>query len=55
LKEIGSHAQADAERSAIMRVLEQVRGNKRRCAQILKIDYATLFDKIWRYEIDAKR
>jgi two-component system response regulator AtoC len=55
LKEIGSHAQAEAERAAIMRVLEQVRGNKRRCAQILKIDYTTLFDKIRRYEIDAKR
>ncbi len=55
LKEIGSHAQAEAERAAIIRVLEQVRGNKRRCAQILKIDYTTLFDKIKRYDIDAKR
>jgi len=55
LKEIGAHAQAEAERAAIMRVLEQVRGNKRRCANILKIDYTTLFDKIRRYEIDAKR
>jgi len=55
LKEIGAHAQAEAERAAIMRVLEQVRGNKRRCAQILKIDYTTLFDKIKKYDIDAKR
>ena len=55
LKEIGAHAQAEAERSAIVRVLEQVRGNKRRCAQILKIDYTTLFDKIKKYDIDAKR
>jgi DNA-binding NtrC family response regulator len=55
LKEIGSHAQAEAERAAILRVLEQVRGNKRRCAQILKIDYTTLFDKIKKYAIDAKR
>ncbi len=55
LKEIGSHAQGEAERAAIIRVLEQVRGNKRRCAQILKIDYTTLFDKIKRYDIDAKR
>jgi len=55
LKEIGAHAQAEAERAAIMRVLEQVRGNKRRCANVLKIDYTTLFDKIRRYEIDAKR
>ncbi len=55
LKEIGAHAQAEAERAAIIRVLEQVRGNKRRCAKILKIDYTTLFDKIKRYDIDAKR
>ena len=55
LKEIGTHAQAQAERAAIIRVLNQVRGNKRRCAQILKIDYTTLFDKIKKYEIDAKR
>lgn len=55
LKEIGSHAQAQAERAAILRVLEQVRGNKRRCSQVLKIDYTTLFDKIKKYKIDAKR
>lgn len=55
LKEIGTQAQAQAERAAILRVLNQVRGNKRRCAQILKIDYTTLFDKIKKYEIDAKR
>jgi two-component system response regulator AtoC len=55
LKEIGQHAQAEAERSAITRVLGQVRGNKRRCAQILKIDYTTLFDKIKKYSIDASR
>jgi DNA-binding NtrC family response regulator len=55
LKEIGAHAQGRAERAAIIRVLEQVRGNKRRCSQILKIDYTTLFDKIKKYNIDAKR
>jgi DNA-binding NtrC family response regulator len=55
LKEIGMQAQAQAERAAIIRVLNQVRGNKRRCAQVLKIDYTTLFDKIRKYEIDAKR
>jgi DNA-binding NtrC family response regulator len=55
LKDIGAQAQAQAERAAIIRVLNQVRGNKRRCAQILKIDYTTLFDKIKKYEIDAKR
>jgi DNA-binding NtrC family response regulator len=42
-----------AERSAIIRVLKQVRGNKRKCADVLKIDYTTLFDKLKKYEIDT--
>lgn len=52
LKEIGSHAQMKAEKAAIIRVLKQVRNNKRKCSRILKIDYTTLFDKIKKYEID---
>ncbi len=53
LKEIGAHAQSQAEKAAILRILSQVRGNKRKCAEILKIDYTTLFDKIKKYEIDT--
>jgi transcriptional regulator with PAS, ATPase and Fis domain len=34
-------------------VLAQVRGNKRKAAQALKIDYTTLFEKIKKYAIDA--
>jgi DNA-binding NtrC family response regulator len=52
LKEIGAHAQMQAERGTIIRVLKDVRGNKRKCAQVLKIDYTTLFDKIKKYRID---
>ncbi len=52
LKDIGAHAQMQAERSTILRVLKQVRGNKRKCAQVLKIDYTTLFDKIKKYDIE---
>ncbi len=52
LKEIGSHAQMVAEKGAIIRILKQVRNNKRKAAKILKIDYTTLFDKIRKYEID---
>lgn len=51
LKEIGAHAQMQAEKAAILRVLKQVRNNKRKCAKILKIDYTTLFDKIKKYDI----
>jgi len=53
LKEIGAHAQRQAERAAIIRVLKQVRGNKRKCSEVLKIDYTTLFDKIKKYTIDT--
>lgn len=52
LKEVGQHAQMVAERSMILRVLEQTRGNKRKCAQVLKIDYTTLFEKMKKYSID---
>ena len=52
LKEIGSHAQSQAERGAILRVLKQVRGNKRKAAKVLQIDYTTLFDKLKKYSID---
>jgi DNA-binding NtrC family response regulator len=54
LKDIGAAAQMQAERSAIVRVLKQVRNNKRKCAEILQIDYTTLFDKIKKYEIDKE-
>jgi DNA-binding NtrC family response regulator len=53
LKEVGQHAQGEAERALITRVLTQVRGNKRKAAQALKIDYTTLFEKIKKYAIDA--
>jgi len=52
LKDIGAHAQMQAERGAIMRVLKEVRGNKRKAAQVLRIDYTTLFDKIKKYGIE---
>ena len=52
LKEIGAHAQAKAERGAIIRVLKQVRGNKRKASKVLQIDYTTLFDKLKKYDID---
>jgi len=52
LKEIGAHAQMQAEKATIIRILKEVRGNKRKCAQVLKIDYTTLFDKIKKYDID---
>jgi two-component system response regulator AtoC len=52
LKEIGAHAQMQAERGTIIRVLKETRGNKRKTAKILQIDYTTLFDKIKKYKID---
>jgi two-component system response regulator AtoC len=52
LKEIGAHAQMQAERGTIIRILKEVRGNKRKCAKVLRIDYTTLFDKMKKYGID---
>jgi DNA-binding NtrC family response regulator len=54
LKEIGAAAQMRAEKATILRVLKQVRGNKRKCAHVLKIDYTTLFDKIKKYGIEEE-
>lgn len=53
LKEVGQFAQGEAEKAMILRVLTQTRGNKRKTADILKIDYTTLFEKIKKYNIDA--
>jgi two-component system response regulator AtoC len=52
LKEVGAHAQMEAERALIQRVLNQTRGNKRKTAEILQIDYTTLFDKMKKYAIE---
>jgi len=51
LKEVSQFAQMEAERGMIMRVLTQTRGNKRKAAEILKIDYTTLFEKIKKYNL----
>jgi DNA-binding NtrC family response regulator len=54
LKEIGQHAAARAERATIVRVLKETRGNKRKAASVLRVDYTTLFEKLKRYEIDYR-
>ncbi|MGB5139814.1 MAG: sigma-54 dependent transcriptional regulator [Candidatus Zixiibacteriota bacterium] len=55
LKEVGQMAQMQAERGMIIRILNQTRGNKRKTADILKIDYTTLFEKIKKYDIDTNK
>ena len=55
LREVGQNAQMKAERGMIIRILAQTRGNKRKAAKILKIDYTTLFDKIKKYQIDINK
>ncbi|MBU8934057.1 MAG: sigma-54 dependent transcriptional regulator [candidate division Zixibacteria bacterium] len=52
LKEIGAHARMVAEKGTIIRILRETRGNKRKAAKVLQIDYTTLFDKIKKYEIE---
>ncbi|HEQ99017.1 MAG TPA: sigma-54-dependent Fis family transcriptional regulator [candidate division Zixibacteria bacterium] len=55
LREVGQHAQMQAERALILRVLSQTRGNKRKASEALKIDYTTLFEKIKKYKIDPNK
>ena len=55
LKEVAAQAQAEAERSLIKRILIQTRGNKRKTAEILKIDYTTLFEKLKKYGLQPSR
>jgi DNA-binding NtrC family response regulator len=55
LREVGQHAQMQAERAFILRVLSQTRGNKRKAAEALKIDYTTLFEKIKKYDINPTK
>ncbi len=55
LKEVAAMAQAEAEKSLIKRILAQTRGNKRKTADILKIDYTTLFEKLKKYGLQPQR
>jgi putative PEP-CTERM system response regulator len=54
LKEVAAHAQAQAEKGLIKRVLSQTNGNKRKAAEILKVDYTTLFEKLKKYGLHKK-
>jgi DNA-binding NtrC family response regulator len=55
LKEVAAMAQAEAEKSLIKRILTQTNGNKRKTAEILKIDYTTLFEKLKKYGLQSSR
>lgn len=55
LKEVAALAQSEAEKSLILRVLSQTRGNKKKCAEILQIDYTTLFEKLKKYGLQTKK
>jgi two-component system response regulator AtoC len=54
LKEVAAFAQAEAEKGLIRRVLVQTRGNKRKAAEILRVDYTTLFEKLKKYGFQEK-
>jgi DNA-binding NtrC family response regulator len=55
LKDVAALAQAEAEKSLIKRILTQTNGNKKKTAEILKIDYTTLFEKLKKYGIQTKK
>ncbi len=44
---------AEVEREHVLAVLEQVNGNKKRCAEVLQIDRSTLYAKLKQYGTDA--
>ena len=46
LREIGRRAAAEAERAALMEVLERVQWNRAQASRILKVSYKTLLNKI---------
>ncbi|MCD6161233.1 MAG: sigma-54-dependent Fis family transcriptional regulator [candidate division Zixibacteria bacterium] len=54
LKEVAAFAQAQAEKGLIKRVLIQTNGNKRKAAEILKVDYTTLFEKLKKHGLQKK-
>ncbi len=51
LKEIADAAAAEAERKAIIEVLQSTGGNKAQAARLLKVDYKTLYLKLKRHGI----
>ncbi len=54
LKEVVAYEVAKIESKIIDRILKQTRGNKRKAAEILQIDYTTLFEKLKKYNLDGK-
>jgi len=54
LKEVGAYAQGEAEKGLIKRVLTQTNCNKRKAAEILQVDYTTLFEKLKKYGLQKK-
>ncbi len=50
----GLRSLAEVEREHILAVLEQVKGNKKRAAEILQIDRSTLYAKLKQYGVDGK-
>ena len=51
---VGRKASAEAERTLLMKTLDQLRWNKTRVAKYLKIDYKTLYNKMKDYGIPQK-
>src|SRR5262245_1354110 len=55
LKEIARRAAREAERKALLEVLDAVRWNRGASARILKVSYKTLLNKLTEYGISAER
>jgi len=51
LREVGKLAQRIAEKELILKVLQEVRGNKSKASRMLKIDYKTLYNRLKEFNI----
>jgi two-component system, NtrC family, response regulator AtoC len=54
LKEISSEAAGQAEREAVLKMLEQTGWNRKRAAQELKISYKALLNKLKKWQFDGR-
>jgi transcriptional regulator with GAF, ATPase, and Fis domain len=55
LRDIGRHAGLEAEKKALVEVLQRVRWNRKEAARVLKVSYKTLLVKIGAYDLDERR
>jgi DNA-binding NtrC family response regulator len=54
LRELSKEAAQKVEKGLLLKTLEETKWNKRKAADLLKIDYKTLFNKLKQYSIPTR-